>query len=142
MLESLLNNFAGVRPATLLNSNSGVFLWKSRNFFTPVLTQDLSRLLLLNVIILKWLLNTVDNLFSIDCINTQTLDGTCHEIEKVQFLMYLMILTGESCFTQFSAIIYWNRSLCASDIFHISSQWIKFNTFHCQILKSTDTSTR
>ena len=35
------------------------------------------------------------------------------------------------CFTQFSAIMHWNRTLAASNIFHIFPQWIKFYTFHC-----------
>ena len=41
-------------------------------------------------------------------------------------------------FTQFSTRIYWNRSLAASDFFHVFTLTIKFYTFHCQIFKTTD----
>ena len=40
------------------------------------------------------------------------------------------------CFTQFSEAK--NRSLAATDLFHIFTQSIKFYTFQCHILKSTD----
>ena len=39
------------------------------------------------------------------------------------------------CFTLFSTRIYQNRSLAASDLFHMFIQPIKFYTFHCHILK-------
>ena len=42
---------------------------------------------------------------------------------------------GKLCFTLFSTIIYQNRSLAASDLFHMFIQPIKFYTFHCHILK-------
>ena len=43
------------------------------------------------------------------------------------------------CFTQLSTIIYWNRSLTASDLFHLFSF---VYTFYCHMLKSTDVWTR
>ena len=46
------------------------------------------------------------------------------------------------CFTHFSTRIYWNRSLAASDLFHMFTQPIKFYIFHCHILKSADISTK
>ena len=42
------------------------------------------------------------------------------------------------CLTQFSTRIYWNRSLAASDLFHMFIQSIKFHTFNCNILKNND----
>ena len=56
----------------------------------------------------------------------------------ILLILSLMILTGKNCFTQFSTIIYWNRSLAASDLFHMFTQSINFYAFHCQILKSID----
>ena len=46
--------------------------------------------------------------------------------------------------TLFYSIQYKNLfiSLTASDIFHVFTQTIKFYTFHCHILKSTDVWTR
>ena len=41
-------------------------------------------------------------------------------------------------FTQFSTRIYWNSSLADSELFHMFTQSIKFFTFHCHILKSTN----
>ena len=43
------------------------------------------------------------------------------------------------CFIQFSAKIYWNRSLAASasELFHIFIESIKFYTFLCHVWKST-----
>ena len=41
-------------------------------------------------------------------------------------------------FTQFSARIYWNRSLAASELFLIFTQSIKLYAFHCHTLKSTN----
>ena len=40
------------------------------------------------------------------------------------------------CFTKFSTKIYRNGSLVASYVFVMSTQSIKFHTFHCHILKS------
>ena len=43
------------------------------------------------------------------------------------------------CLTKFKTIIYWNRSLAASDLFHmIKTQLIKLYAFHCHILKGAD----
>ena len=41
-------------------------------------------------------------------------------------------------FTQFSTRIYLNRSLTASDLFHVFTLSIKFYTFHCYIFKISD----
>ena len=46
--------------------------------------------------------------------------------------IYLMILTGKKCFTQFST------RMAASDLFHMFKQSIKFYTFYYHVFKSTD----
>ena len=38
----------------------------------------------------------------------------------------------ELCFIQFSTRIYWNRSLAASDLFHMFTQSVKFSIFHTE----------
>ena len=42
------------------------------------------------------------------------------------------------CFTQFSKKIYWKISLAASDLFRMFTQSVKFYTFHCHSVKTTD----
>ena len=44
----------------------------------------------------------------------------------------------KQCFTQFSARIYLNRSLTASDFFHMFTWSVKLYTFYCHMLKSAD----
>ena len=44
----------------------------------------------------------------------------------------------KQCFTQFSARIYLNRSLTASDFFHMFTWSMKLYTFYCHMLKSAD----
>ena len=40
------------------------------------------------------------------------------------------------CYTQFSTRIYWNKSLAASELFHMFTQSVKTYTSYCCILKS------
>ena len=42
------------------------------------------------------------------------------------------------CLTQFSAKIYFNRNLAASDVFQMFAQSIQFYICFCDILKITD----
>ena len=42
------------------------------------------------------------------------------------------------CFTQISTIIYRDRGLVASDLFHMFTQSIKFYSLNSPILKGTD----
>ena len=44
------------------------------------------------------------------------------------------------CFTQFRKKIYWNKTLAASDLFHMFTQSIKFYTFKCHILMSNSSN--
>ena len=44
---------------------------------------------------------------------------------------HLMIHTGKNlCFIEFSTKIHWNKWLAASDVFRMSTQWIKFFIFY------------